>query len=241
MTFPRARLTVAATLFILWLGYLLYLVLASRATIVLSRPQFIAADVWVLAEVADNDGKPAETVKLLEVFKPAPPANQALIGMEVDVHNLPEAATQGYIGPGKYILPLEPVRKGPVRKGKDDRGSSLLQLVPRNAGYEPAFVNVRLWSLGKNNDNELADRVAALAATTLGVELGKAQAVIKPLRDRHALSVTLARGAPRDRAVEFIKKLHDVDRDAEAGLVGDDIRIYPWTPETKEQIEELLK
>jgi hypothetical protein len=238
MTFPRARVTVAAALFLAWLGYLLYLVLASRHTIVLSRPQLLAADLVVLAEVADDDGKPATHVKVLDVFRR--PADRKLINQELVVRNLPDAARQGYIGPGKYILPL-----GPVVQAK--HAVADIEQVPPNPGFEAAFVNVRLWAAGK-----APERVAELAVDYLGIDARNAKDLVDRLVRGETKTVMLASHVPRSQAEEFRKALLQVDpadfrfdenehRIRNVDLIAADIRIYPWTPETKEQIEEILR
>ena len=54
-------LAVAAGLFAAWIGYLFYLALtAGHPPVVLSRPQFLVADLWVIAEVdaTTRDGSP---------------------------------------------------------------------------------------------------------------------------------------------------------------------------------------
>lgn len=227
MTYPRVRLTVAAALFIGWLGYLLYLVVASRDTIVLSRPQFMTAEQWILAEVADDDGKPAEKVEVLEVFRSVRPV-EAKNGQQIIVWNLPEAAKQGYQGPGKYILPLDTVRKTPKEL------LAKIQLVPPSPGYVPAFVNVQLWTPGQD-----VDRTANLASEILGVDREVAHKEIDRLIAAQARPVTLAKAVPREWAVEFKKQVEE--NGADVGLAGDNVRIYPWTPATKDQIDELLR
>src|SRR5947209_10924312 len=105
MTFPRARLTVAACLFAAWQGYLLLLVIVTRHTIVLSRPQFLVSDLWVLAELTGEE-KPDRKAQILDLYWFKNPADRNLKDKTITVSNLPEAGPQGYIGPGKYIRPL---------------------------------------------------------------------------------------------------------------------------------------
>src|SRR5207253_639597 len=106
------------------------------------------------------------------------------------VANLTEAAPQGYIGPGQYILPLD-----------RDKGSAFgVTRVPRSPAYVPAFVNVQVYACPP----EAVDWAAGLAHEHLGVDKKEARDRLKNLPE------TLARNVPRDRAVafmnEFLKK-----------------------------------
>src|SRR5207247_69590 len=104
MTFPKARLFVSGALFIGWLGFLLYLVIDSR-TIVLSQPQFLSAQVYVVVEVSNAGGKPDPDVTIEEVLWAADAPDKQLKKL-----HLPELAAcgkaEGYRGAGKYLLPL---------------------------------------------------------------------------------------------------------------------------------------
>jgi hypothetical protein len=227
MTFPRARLVVSATLFLAWLGYLLLLVNLSRNTIVLSRPQFLVARLWVVAELADNGGKPAPEVRVVDVAWSADPADQQLKGARITIGNLPEATGQGYIGPGPYILPL--------RKTPDKNAAFRIVTVPPSPGYNPAFVKVTLFDAGAD-----PKRTAEAASEHLGLSAEEAgrrvEAVVK------GTPTVLAEHVPHDQAEAFRRALagdgpapHGLDLD----FVGNDIRIYPRTPETGEQLDEL--
>jgi hypothetical protein len=109
MVFPRARAVVAGLLFVAWLGFLLHLVLASRHLIVLSRPQFLVATRYVVAEVQEADGNPAPRVKAEVVWA----ADRGFAEGDLDVVNLPNVGpTGGWQGPGKYILPLWKTPRG---------------------------------------------------------------------------------------------------------------------------------
>jgi hypothetical protein len=93
-------LAVAAGLFALWIGYLAFLALTQRRPVVLSRPQFLVANLWVIAEVDD----PAGPVKVTEVVYPAAKA-EALKGTTIEVKNLAKCE-KDWTGKGTYILPL---------------------------------------------------------------------------------------------------------------------------------------
>jgi hypothetical protein len=222
MTFPRARLAVAASLFVAWLGYLLLLVVGSRHTIVLSRPQFLVANLWVLAEVKDDEeGTPARAVKILEVFLPK---DSDLKGKSVEVANLADAGPQGYIGPGKYILPLD-----------EPTPAYAYYSVPPvpftiGSGFVPTFVDVRLYAPVGD-----AAEVARAAREIFG--LSEADARAKMIVAEKNGSVVLARNVRHERLLEFNKRFPNI----KALPQPNDIRIYPMTAETMEQLKEMLK
>src|SRR5690349_3751792 len=107
MTFPKARLVVSAILFLGWLGFLLYLVLDS-STIILSRPQFLIAQVYVIAEMSDDTKGVDPRVKIDEVLWSADPKDAKLTSQTIVLPELTLATKDhGWEGPGKYILPLQ--------------------------------------------------------------------------------------------------------------------------------------
>ena len=232
MTFPRARLTVAACLFIAWLGYLLLLVVITRHTIVLSRPQFLESDLWVRAELTDKDGKPAAKAKIVELFWYKYPALLKLKDQTITISNLPDAALQGYVGPGQYILALRKV-------GTEDIPMYVVTMVPSSPGYlatrDAPFVNVELRSAGSQ-----PERIAALAVDILGMDAEQANDRVKVVKAGGM--TTLVRGVPREKAMEFAQAVDELGakEPPEVMFAPDDVRIYPWTPETQAQIEQLV-
>src|SRR4051794_32082484 len=99
MVYPRARLAVAASLFLAWLLFLLYLVIISRDMIVVSRPQILVAELCVLAEVSSANNGPDENVEVRSVLAPA--AEKALEGKSIRVEGLDEFdKAKGWRGPG---------------------------------------------------------------------------------------------------------------------------------------------
>jgi hypothetical protein len=227
MTYPRVRLTVAAALFAVWLSYLLWLVLLTRHTIVLSRPQFLVADLWVLAEVTGEAGKPDRKAKIVDLFWYKNPADRKLKDQTITIANLAETGSQGYRGAGKYIVPLQ----------KKEAAGQILYVVaaiPLSPGYDwrtAAYVNVMLWNAGPESK-----RIAQLAQEYLGLDPQEAVA-------RAQAAGMLARGVSRERAVAFVHALDEIEgkNPPHVQLTPYDIRIYPWTPETQEQIEELVQ
>jgi hypothetical protein len=229
MTFPRARLTVAACLFVAWLGYLLLLVVLTRDTIVLSRPQFLISDLWVLAELTtDKDGRPAAKAKIIDIFWFKHPADQNLRDQTITIPNLPETGPQGYTGSGKYILPLRKLEEAGV-------AMYVVTPVPASPGYVSAFVNVGLMQAGAQ-----PERVARLAVDILGMDADDARTRVNVVKGGGF--TMLVRGVPREQAVAFAHAVEDLGTKdaAEVAITPDDVRIYPWTPQTQEQIEQLV-
>ena len=67
---PKVRLILAGSLFLAWIGYLGYLVAITRNPVILSRPQFLVADAYVLAklESAPKGEHPADKIQVMEVL-----------------------------------------------------------------------------------------------------------------------------------------------------------------------------
>ena len=112
----RALLAVSALLFLGWVAYLAVLALTAREPVVLSRPQLLAADLIVTAEVEALD-RPVTVVEVHHAQGAAPEK-----GGKVEVANLPDSKA-GWVGPGRYLLPLT------AKEGHR------LTAVPRSPGY----------------------------------------------------------------------------------------------------------
>lgn len=101
-------LVVAALLFAGWMAWLGYLALTTTRPEVLSRPQFLASEVDVIAEVTGDTEAANATVTVKEVLWHAgdvknPPALEA----PLVIVNLPRVVpADGWTGPGLYLLPL---------------------------------------------------------------------------------------------------------------------------------------
>jgi hypothetical protein len=229
MIFPRARLVVSAALFVAWLGYLALLVSMSRHTIVLSRPQFLVADLCVAAELT-GDRVPSDKTTVNAVFWSAFAGADNLVGKTIHVRNLPDTATQGYETPGLYILALE-------RRGGDDFA---VVHVPPSPSFVPAFVDVDAVAAGPD-----LDHTARLTSEILGMDFDDVVKLLKLARPESP--VPLKQNVPMERANRLAARLQEDERGgkqkdvARISITNADIRIYPFNAETKNQIEEMQK
>ena len=106
MTFPKARLVVSACLFFGWIGFLLYLVIESP-TVILSKPQFLVAALYVTADVQADEKKADPRVTIDEVIWCADPVDAALTTKAIVVPSLSLCGkSEGFTGTGKYVLAL---------------------------------------------------------------------------------------------------------------------------------------
>jgi hypothetical protein len=119
-TAPGLRLTAALLAFFAWIGYLLFLTITTRTSVVLSRPQFLVSTLDVVAQIDSPEGG---KVKVEEVSWPKGDPDH-LKGKEINV-STNFADCDGWTGPGKYILALAP------------RGPDTYQVVPipRTPGF----------------------------------------------------------------------------------------------------------
>jgi hypothetical protein len=58
MKAAKVRLIITAVLFLAWVGYLVFLAATTTRPVVLSRPQFLAADLYLVAELQDGSTVP---------------------------------------------------------------------------------------------------------------------------------------------------------------------------------------
>jgi hypothetical protein len=123
----RLRLGLAAALFGLWMGWLIYLAVADSRRhdvvardpsrdqpgfdrLLLSRPQFLVSNLDVIAQV-DQDRSPAE-VHVTEVLWPR--EETKWVGEKLRISNLAECR-DSWVGSGRYILPLMTAGKNEFR------------------------------------------------------------------------------------------------------------------------------
>jgi hypothetical protein len=131
MDVKRARLYVAAGLFLGWLTWLFYLVLSTTRPIVLSRAQLLVSTVDVIAHLNVVDGKPDPRVGIVEVHWP----QRRQIGPAITVTNFGQCNVQTRDGAwhtGSYILPLI-----------EDHGNYRVAEIPASPGYDPNWADSR--------------------------------------------------------------------------------------------------
>lgn len=132
-TWARWRFAGALLLFVGWVGWLAYLALTVTRPIVLSRPQFLAAQLDVLATVrAGADGKPETAVKVERLLWPADAAEKRDEIRVINLATIPRA--DGWVGPGSYLLPL-------VKDGDDYR----VPAIPYSPGLSSSHSRPRVY------------------------------------------------------------------------------------------------
>jgi hypothetical protein len=99
----RLRFILAAALFLGWMSWLGYAALSKNRGPIVSHAQAAGATQAVIADLTDGaNGKPSQLVTVVEPLKQGSP----VAGSRQFVTNLPQ--TQGYAGPGRYLLLLTP-------------------------------------------------------------------------------------------------------------------------------------
>ena len=212
----KIRLAIAAGLFLAWIGWLAYLVVKTRENpVILARPQFLVADLWVRGHLEGNDNRPDAKIVVREVFWARDKEDQGLVEKQVTVQDLDKVGRDlGWAGPGDYLLPLQKSKAG---KNSDLR----LAPMPPSPGFVPAF---QLITPGKDKD-----KVAELIVQSTGLDVEAAKDKVE-----HVPSVLKEPIVPEERFL-FEKKLKDLG----ATFSHDERRIYPSTPETVEQLKEI--
>jgi hypothetical protein len=220
MVFPKARLIVFGCLFVGWLGFLAWLVAQTRNPVILSRTQFLAANLYVVADVPSCQGWPCPDVTITEVAWTARDLGQ-LKNKQIMISGLADCGPKnGWAGAGKYILALTHLRVG-------DKDTFQVTPLPATPGYVSKFVTMGLDAPGPN-----PEKLANLLATHLpGVTPDQARAIVKaaPAHVKHNVPVheglLLMDAAKKAGAV---LQLQDVET-----------RIYPLTADSREQLREL--
>jgi hypothetical protein len=127
MKAARWRLGLAAAGFLAWIGWLAYLAATTTHPLVLSRPQFLQADYYVIADVNESQDRPDSHVQVADIYpghkKPGKTPKHIV------VENLPEMGEEnGWDGPGRYILPL-------VKSSATRPDVFVVARIPRSPGY----------------------------------------------------------------------------------------------------------
>jgi hypothetical protein len=119
----RALLILTGVLFLGWIGFLAYQAFTlPRPNIVLSRPQFLVADLWVIAHIDSTD----EPITVKECVYAAEGEEKPADGATLKVANLADCKKlirtskneiephDEFTGPGDYIVPLSRTIRGYV-------------------------------------------------------------------------------------------------------------------------------
>lgn len=137
---PKVRLVLVGSLFLAWIGYLCYLVAITRNPVILSRPQFLVADAYVVAKLESGSQfeHPADQIEVVKVLwhneKKLDVAK--LENSKIVVEELSKfSAANGWIGPGNYILPLT----------KTASGSFMVTKIPPSPGFTPEHKDVPIY------------------------------------------------------------------------------------------------
>lgn len=153
MTFPKARVIVAACLFVAWLGFLLYLVIDARR-IVLSKPQFLVAQAYVVVEAnagTRGDLHPSERVTVKKVLWSARTLHPDLTDQDIDLPDLAECTKEhGYQGERQYLLPLI----------KSATGWKIAPL-PRFTNYPGPQTPTRIYAWTADTEAQVEELIAA--------------------------------------------------------------------------------
>jgi hypothetical protein len=189
MTFPKARLAVSAFLFVSWLLFLFVVWLRSSATI-LSKPQFVVAQLYIVADVRDERGKANPDVTVDEVLWAFDPADQDLVTKSLHIAELSTCPKQdGYQGAGKYLVPLVKATDGAYR----------IAPIPWAASRHATHGTIEVYGF---------------------------------------FSHRVIRRLPINEALTMQKCLENAG--FATSLKQEEIRIYPWRPSLRAQVEELV-
>lgn len=119
------RFVAAAILLCGWLGWLGWLAFTATDPIILSRPQFLVADAWVLARV-EGDEFPSKIAAINEVTWIDKNDAKLKEGAKISIRRLDLVQeSQNWRGPGVYVLPLS----------KSAQGGWELTRIPISPGY----------------------------------------------------------------------------------------------------------
>lgn len=218
MDSPRARIGVAAALFIGWILYLFYLVAITRDPIILSRPQILVADVCVIAKLQEDDGRPVAKVFVTRVLGSAEDA-KALDGQSLTLDDLAFLKqSNGWAGAGEYLLPL-------TRRHTGKETDYVLTAIPPMPGFRPTTVAVEMIAAGPKRNEVIDFLKRELSLSQVKAE----EATMAP--------ATLTRFAPPEVASRWHDSLTKLG--ARVQQLGHETRIYPATDDALRQCQEL--
>jgi hypothetical protein len=232
MTFPKARVVVSLCLFLAWIGFLLFLVIDSPK-LVISQPQFRTASLWVVAEVGEDSGWPNPRITVTDVlWRTAQKEPQNLVGQRLTIPILVECRkAQGFVGPGKYILPL-------VEYPRPEMTSKFeLAPIPRVQGYpEPVM------TLGKvliTDAGAHPDKVTAALISKAKWDKDEAESHLAALSKRTISEIVVVNRRPKIEIYPLVKLFKDLG--ARCEWHPEDVRIYPATAQALAEVQDLLK
>jgi len=137
MTFPKARLAVSACLFVGWLLFLFSVWLRS-STVILSKPQFLVAQIYAVVEVHPAQGKAESELTVEEVLWPSDKTAQQLAHEKIHIADFPATTErQGFQGPGKYLVPLVKSAENTLMIAPIPRGDNRQAWPRRIYGWTP--------------------------------------------------------------------------------------------------------
>jgi hypothetical protein len=237
MTFPKARLAVSAALFVSWLGFLGYLVYTS-SKVVLSRPQFMIAQLYVVADVrADaGNGALASEIAIEDVVWSARKSDALLVNTKII---LPEISAcgkkQGNRGPGKYLLPLQRTMGGDFELASVPQLAFLVTLEWTDADLKKEH-HKRHLPVGEADDLRLTLEADGITVTSDEHLLSASHGTLESfgLFSHHTYR-RLPIQAARAKRLELKAAGYVVHMNPE------DIRIYGWDDGTRVQVEELIR
>jgi hypothetical protein len=152
----KLRLIVPACLFIGWIGYLAFLVSITRDPVILSRPQFLVADLYVIAELEpltlkEGPERPSGKITVKEVAWPK--AEASLVSTDIMVRGLPNCEERnGWVGKGVYIVP--------VTKSGDDYFLTEIPLSPGFHKNAETFNYLRIYPSTPQAREQLGELIA---------------------------------------------------------------------------------
>lgn len=212
MVFPKARLVVSGGLFLAWIGVLVYLVARTRDPVIISRPQFLAAHLHVVAHVEEKDGLPAPKVAVKKVLWSDSKGDEDLSSLTLD--DLPDCGpANGWRGADDYLLA--------VSRTADSRYR--VTPLPWSPGFVPAYDALELRSIGPQ-----PDKVAPLIAQFTGWSEAKSRAFTRGV---------LKRNIHRHEHLQVKEQLKEAGADVD--WIKEETRIYLANPDALAQWEEI--
>jgi hypothetical protein len=235
-TFPRTRALVAGVLFVSWIGYLAYLVSITRGTIAVAGPQIQTADLVILADVADEKGRAAPKVDVVETLFARRPGWRNEIGKSIVVEDLPFCAPkgmlddkpypgQGYRGAGRYVIPLQRIEPGPRYRVK------VLPIVP---GYYPMTAECEVFR-GKDKGE-----VSKVLSQTTGVSADRIEAMFVG-ESLLVPNLPFYFAADAKPFQDFQKRIANATGSVALPAEPAETRIYWATPQVIEEVRRLVR